>query len=132
MKTLHLANLLLQLAVALALGRAVYLARKKRLRTHCTTMRILVPIQLLAIALVMLPSLRLYLRDPPARPLLTPELLVHHTLGVAVLVLFTYVNLVFIGWLRFPTSLRPVMRAAAVCWAGALLLGLDLFLRVGR
>jgi hypothetical protein len=131
-RTLHLGNLLFQVALGLALGRGVYLARKKKLRTHCTTMRVLVPLQLLAIASVMLPSLLLYLRNPPPRLLLRPELLVHHTLGLVVVAIFAYVNLVFIGWIGFPASLKPVMRVAALCWVGSLLLGLNLFLRVGR
>jgi hypothetical protein len=130
-RTLQLINLWGQLAVAVGLAVAFYLARRRKLKIHCLVMRILVPLQVLAIGGFMFRSLVLYLQNPPSKVLLVPEMLVHHTLGLVVVLVFVWANL-DVAWApRFRRFLKPLMRTAISCWAVSLMLGLHIFLRVG-
>jgi hypothetical protein len=129
-RAFHLANLALQLAVALVVARAFYLARKRRLKTHCLTMRVAVGLEVAAIIFAMLSPYASYLRNPPNSGLLFPEIVLHHSLGLVVLLAFVYVNLVYQGVLHYPRTLKPVMRTALTVWAVSLALGVHLFLRL--
>src|SRR3990170_2354385 len=91
-KTLALANLAVQILLVIMVSRAAYLAKKRKLGRHCTFMRVLVPVQIIAIAAVMLPSMLGYIENPP--PFYT-EMLIHHTLGLSVIALWLYINLSF-------------------------------------
>ena len=131
MRTLQLINLWGQLALALGLAAAFYLARKRKLKIHCLAMRTLVALQLLASAGFMIRSLVGYVRSPPSSLLLLPEMLLHHSLGVVVVLIFVWVNLGFAWGRRYRRALKPLMRVALACWVVTLLLGLHIFLRVG-
>jgi hypothetical protein len=131
MRTLQLINLWGQLALAVGLAVAFYLARKRKLKIHCLLMRIFVPLQLLASAGFMFRSLVGYVKTPPSKLLLLPEMLLHHSLGVVVVLVFVWVNLGFAWGPRYRRALKPLMRIALACWVVTLLLGLHIFLRVG-
>jgi hypothetical protein len=69
-RTLATANLVVQLVlIALILG-AVYLARRGRIKRHCTIVRGAVVVQIIAILIVMLPSLLGYVANVPPIPFL--------------------------------------------------------------
>ena len=125
-KTLALANLAVQILLVIMVSRAAYLAKKRKLGRHCTFMRVLVPVQIIAIAAVMLPSMLGYIENPP--PFYT-EMLIHHTLGLSVIALWLYINLSF-GKAWMPRNLRTFMRTAFVLWMLALLLGLHMYVRI--
>ena len=125
-KTLALANLAVQILLVIMVSRAAYLAKKRKLGRHCTFMRVLVPVQIIAIAAVMLPSMLGYLTNPPP---FNTEMLIHHTLGLSVIALWLYINLSF-GKAWMPRNLRTFMRTAFVLWMLALLLGLHMYVRI--
>ena len=58
-------------------------------------------------------------------------MLLHHGLGVVVVLIFVWVNLGFAWGPRYRHALKPLMRIALACWVVTLLLGLHIFLRVG-
>jgi len=125
-KTLALANLAVQILLVIMLSGAAYLAKKRNLIRHCNFMRVLVPVQIIAIAAVMLPSLLGYIENPPP---FNTEILVHHALGLAVVVLWIYINLSF-GKPWMPRNLALFMRTAFVLWILAFLLGLHMYLLI--
>ncbi len=126
-RTLALANLSIQILLIIMVSGAVYIAKKKgELTKHCTFMRVLVPVQIIAILTVMLPSLVGYFAHPPP---FTTEILVHHTLGILVVVLWIYINLSF-GKPWQPRNLVLFMRSAFTFWILALLIGLHLYIMI--
>lgn len=129
-KVLAGANLALQLVLALVVIGAVRRARAAHFAEHCRTIRVAVPVQLVAIVFVMLPSLAGYLRHPPSRFLLLPELLIHHALGLVPVLWWAYLLLGYAGRVRLPRKLKPLMRVAAMAWGVSLILGLHMFVRM--
>ncbi len=89
-------------------------------------MRVLVPVQIIAIITIMLPSLLGYLTHPPS---FSTEMLVHHALGILVVVLWIYINLSF-GKPWQPRNLALFMRSAFTFWILALLIGLHMYLMI--
>lgn len=124
-KTLALANLAVQILLVVVVFGAAYLAKKKKLALHCKFMRTLVPVQIAATAAVMLPSLLGYLGTGA----LGIEMLLHHTLGILVIILWIYINLVF-GKPYMPRKLALFMRAAFSLWILAFLLGVHMYMRI--
>jgi hypothetical protein len=108
-RTLAVINLAVQAFLVLAVFGAAYLARRRRdFRNHCTVMRIALPLQIIAIVFIMLPSLRDHISH--GQPgLLNDEMLAHHVLGAAVVVLWVYINLVFVG------LIKPLGRPVVTC-----------------
>jgi hypothetical protein len=131
MRTLQLINLWGQLALAIGVGVAYILIRRRHLTIHCFLMRVFVPLQVLATAGFMFRSLLGYVQSPPNLFLLVPEMVLHHSLGMVVILVFIWVNLGFTWGRRYRRALKPLMRTAIICWAITLLLGLHIFLRVG-
>ncbi|MCZ7393171.1 MAG: hypothetical protein ABOK23_09635 [Candidatus Methanoperedens sp.] len=125
-KTLATVNLVVQILLLIMVLGAEYLAKKRELMRHCKFMRILVPVQIIAIATVMLPSMLGYLANPPP---FSTEMLVHHALGLSVVVLWIYINLSF-GKPWMPRNLALFMRSAFTLWILALLLGLHMYLLI--
>lgn len=126
-KTLVTLNLSVQALLLILVLVAAYLAISKRDYTrHCTLVRIAVPVQIIAIASVMLPSLLGYVRVAPFSAL-SIEILAHHTVGLAVIILWIYINLAFSGAIKMIIRLRPVMRLALASWVTSFLIGLHLY-----
>ena len=63
-RTLIALNITVQITLALALAGSVYLAKKRSLKRHCAAMRIIVPVQILAILGIMLPAMSSYTNQP--------------------------------------------------------------------
>lgn len=131
-KTLGTVNLVIQLLLGITLVAAVYLAKRKQLQRHCRIMRAAVPLLIVTTAGVMLPAMLGYLRYEPPGSLLSVEIWVHHTLGLVVILLWLYINLVAGRVIRMWFSLVFAMRLAMVSWLLALLLGLHLYLLIWR
>ena len=126
-KTLALVNLAVQILLVIMVLGAAYLVKKKReLMRHCSFMRVLVPVQIIAIAAVMLPSMLGYIENPPR---FYTEMLIHHTLGLAVIALWLYIILAF-GKPWMPRNFALFMRTAFILWILAFLLGLHIYARI--
>jgi len=128
-KTIALANLSIQILLFILACAAAYLAKKSDFGRHCTFMKVLVSIQIITIAIVMLPSMLGYLGNENPGKFFNIEMLVHHTLGLAVVALWIYINLSF-GKAWMPRNLRAVMRSAFTLWVLSLLFGLHMYIRI--
>ena len=129
-KTIAEINLGVQLLLTLALIGAVYLAKNKKLGSHCKVMRIAVPVQILAILAIMLPSMNGYLVHGTPGPIFRAEMLAHHSIGLAIVVLWVYINLIFLKYLRPRFKIRTAMRLALALWALSLVMGFHMFVSI--
>lgn len=129
-KTLADINLLVQLLLIVAVSIAVFQAKKMELGRHCTIMRGVVPVQVLAILAVMLPSMVGYIRNEQPGILFSTEMLAHHLLGLAVVALWIYINLLFVGKVSGKVRLATIMRSALALWVLSLLLGLHMYILI--
>ena len=129
-QTLVASNFILQLILAAALGFAIFLAKKKSFPRHCLVLRLAVTAQILAILVLMSPALGQILE--PGRPngLFRAEVLVHHGLGLVVVLLWIYINLVYLGRMRARIAPKLAMQAAAGLWVASLILGFHIYLRL--
>lgn len=128
-KTLALANLGIQIFLIAFVFQAVYFVKKGNPLKHCAMVRMAVPLQVLAIIAVMLPSLLGYIIIEPFG-IFKAELFIHHTLGLLVVVLWIYINLAFGNIIRMPGNFRMFMRTALGLWVLALVLGLHIYTRI--
>jgi hypothetical protein len=129
-KTIAEINLGVQLLLTLALIGAVYLAKNKKFGDHCKVMRLTMPVQILAILAVMQPSMNGYLSHGTPGSLFRAEMLAHHFIGLAFVVLWVYINLVFLKHLRPRFKIRTAMRVATALWALSLLMGFHMFMSI--
>lgn len=130
-RTLVVINLAIQLVLIVVVSGAAYLAKRRRyFRKHCIVLRIAVPLQIIAIVSVMLPSMLSYIERGQRGFFFNIEMLTHHTLGIAVVALWIYINLVFMGIITGWGRLVVAMRLAFVFWVLALLLGLHTYVLV--
>jgi uncharacterized membrane protein YozB (DUF420 family) len=129
-KTIAEINLGVQLLLTLALIGAVYLAKNKKFGSHCKVMRITVPVQILAILAIMLPSMNGYLVHGTPGPLFRAEMLAHHSIGLAIIVLWVYINLIFLGYVKPRFKIRTAMRLALAFWVLSLVMGFHMFVSI--
>ncbi len=127
-ETLAVANLSVQVSLIIVVFIAAFMARKSDFKRHCTIMRVLLPLQIISIAGVMLPSLLGYLENEQPGIFFNIEMLIHHTLGLAVVALWVYVNLVLTGVMMMWGRLVVAMRLAFALWVLTFLIGLHLYL----
>lgn len=126
-RILAITNLTVQLLLIIIVSAAAYLAKKRQLKKHCTIMMVAVPVQIVAIAGVMLPSMLGYVRYGQLGSSFNIEIWTHHVLGLAVIALWIYINLVFRGLIKIPGRLVIHMRLAFVLWLLVLFMGLHLY-----
>jgi uncharacterized membrane protein YozB (DUF420 family) len=129
-KTIAEINLGVQLLLTLVLVTAVYLAKNKKFGSHCKVMRITVPVQILAILAIMLPSMNGYLVHGTPSQIFRAEMLVHHSIGLAIIVLWVYINLIFLKYLRPRFKIRTAMRLALSLWVLSLIMGFHMFVSI--
>jgi hypothetical protein len=127
MRIFAVINLVLQLLLLVFIVLAAYLAKKGQLKHHCMILRIAVLIQIAAIAGVMLPSMLGYVRFGPVGSLFNMEIWIHHILGIAMIVLWIYINLVFLQVIKSRYRLVVPMRLAFVLWLLVIAMGLHLY-----
>jgi putative membrane protein len=129
-KTLAIINLSFQLLLILLLNYATFLAKKKDLRKHCTIIRIAVVIQIAAIITVMWESMLGYLGNNATDILFNMELLIHHSLGIFLILLWVYINLVYARYIRSRGNLRNSMKLAYIVWTLTFILGLHIYIKI--
>ena len=123
-----LISLSIQAALIVIVVVAACLARWRRnFRAHCLVMRVAVPLQIAAVAFTMWSPLTAYVRAAPFGLFFNVELLVHHGLGLVTIVLWLYINLVFLGGVRLVGRLKSLMWAAFFSWLAAFLIGLHIY-----
>jgi hypothetical protein len=127
-ETLVALNTAVQILLALILTGAIILAKRRRFNRHCTATRIAFIVQILTILGIMLPAMSFYIEAPDL--LFRGEVLIHHALGLGAIVLWIYINLVYLRILKRRFSLKTAMQSAAVIWAASLLLGLHIYSRL--
>jgi len=121
-------NLAVQILLIITVFGAVYLARRKKLAMHCPVIRVAVPIQIVAILVVMLPSMLGFIENVPSLPFFYPEVLIHHSLGLVVVGLWVYINLDFERRVKRPRNRAAVMWLALGVWIAGFILGLSIYL----
>lgn len=126
-RTLVALNITVQIILALALAGSIYLAKRRSLKNHCTAMRIIVPVQILAILGIMLPAMSSYVSKPVSGAVSVFEILIHHSLGLGVVVLWVYINLVFLRYVKPFFRLKSTMQMAAAFWILSLILGVHIY-----
>ncbi|VVB56385.1 Uncharacterised protein [uncultured archaeon] len=126
-KTQAMINLTIQVLLIMSVSGAVFLVKKRNLGKHCVVMRVAVLLQIIAIAGVMLPSMLGYIENEQRSIFFNMEMLVHHTLGLTVIAIWIYINLVFAGVMRIRVRLETAMRLALASWILALIIGLHMY-----
>jgi len=129
-KNLALINLSVQLFLILLLNYATFLAKKKDLHKHCTIIRIAAVIQIAAIVAVMWESMIGYLGNNAQDILFNTELLIHHSLGIVLILLWIYINLVYARYIRLRGKLRNIMKFAYIVWTFTFILGLHIYIKI--
>ncbi|MBM2832166.1 MAG: hypothetical protein HW414_1218 [Dehalococcoidia bacterium] len=128
-RILSTVNLVLQSLLVVALMAAVYLVRKKRdLKIHCLIIRIAVPLQVIAILGVMLPSMFGYIGNEQTSLFMAIEILAHHTLGLVVIALWVYVSILFRRGAGSLPRMVTAMKVAFWLWLVVFLVGLHIYL----
>ena len=128
-KTIVIINLIFQCMLLLTVLVAGYLARfRHNLKLHCLILRVAIPLQILAIAAIMLPAMLGYIHRGDRTTLFNTEMWIHHVLGLGVVGLWVYINLVFQGIIKSPGRLVILMRLAFFLWIIVLLMGIYLYL----
>jgi len=129
-KTQAIVNLTIQVLLIITISGAVYLVKKRNLGRHCAVMRISLLVQMIAIAGVMLPSMLGYIEHEQRGVFFNIEMLAHHSLGLAVIVIGIYINLAFAGVMRIWGRLVSAMRLVLALWILALIIGLYMYLMI--
>jgi putative membrane protein len=129
-KTLALINLSVQLFLILLLNYAVFLAKKRDLHKHCNIIRIAAAIQIAAIVAVMWGPMLGYLGNDAPDSLFNMELLIHHSLGILLIFLWIYINLVYARFIRSRGNFRNIMKLAYIVWMFTFILGLHIYIKI--
>lgn len=127
-----LANLIVQVVLFFWVCIGAYLAATRKYLRHCLFMRIAVGLQVVAIGVFMIVPLTRYVRHWSGWSRFMAEIIIHHSLGVIVLLLFIYINLAVAGWVKAPKRLRIVMRTTLGLWLIVLVLGGYLYYHIWR
>ncbi len=129
--TIAFINLAFQVLIIITVLSAAYLARKKRkFKNHCTIMRVAVPLQVISIIVIMFPTLIGQIEFGDRGPLFDAVALLHHSIGLAIVGLFVFNNLLFLRIIKVRVRLKTFMRAAFLLWMTAFLIGLSLFVQL--
>ncbi len=126
-RSLAAIDVVLQILLIVAAGAAFWLARRRKFNRHCLIMRVSVVVQIILIAVLMVPSMSAYLTYWSGWSWFTIEIIVHHVLGVIVVLLFVYFNLALTGVVKSSRRLRLYMRSALALWLVSLAMGLHLY-----
>ncbi len=129
-KNLAFVNILIQIFLILLLNYATFLAKKRDLHKHCTIIRIASGIQIAAIVAVMWEPMLGYLGNDAQDTLFNVELLIHHSLGILLILLWIYINLVFSRIIRSRGNFRNIMKLAYIVWTFTFILGLHIYTNI--
>ena len=100
---------------------------RKNLRRHCLQMRVAVALLIINMLAVMLPSLVSFVANERPETWFYLEQIVHHTIGLAVIGLFVFINLAFSGVIKLKHRLQIYMRLAAGLWVLSFFIGVHIY-----
>ncbi|MBI4285490.1 MAG: hypothetical protein HY670_06275 [Chloroflexi bacterium] len=120
-------NLVVQALLLVTVIVAIVLAKKRQLVRHCNVVRAAIGLQILLIAVIMTPAMLGYIASAAPFNL---EVFIHHSLGVIVVLMWIYFNLVVTGVVKMRHRLVWPMRTAFLLWVIAFFLGLRLYLMI--
>ncbi|MBI2852465.1 MAG: hypothetical protein HYX84_05140 [Chloroflexi bacterium] len=127
-RLLAMVNLIVQVVLMGVVVYAGFVASARNLRKHCAIMRVAVAVQLIAILAVMAPSLLGYTVNRALAPLFYAEMLAHAIIGLTIVGIWVFVNLVQTGVIKFRRRLLGIMRTAFFLWAAAFAIGVHMYL----
>ena len=125
-----LANFILQIALVAVLVYARFLSVKKNLEKHCAVMRIVVPVQLVAVGTVMGPSLIGYANSQALVPWFYTEVVIHAVFGLTIVGIWVFVNLAQMGVIKFQGRLQGIMRTAFFLWLASFAIGVHIYAKI--
>lgn len=123
-------NLSIQFFLFLLLNYATFLAKKRDLHKHCTIIGISAGIQIAAIVAVMWEPMLGYIGNDAQDIPFKIELLLHHSLGILLILLWIYINLVYARFIRSRFNLRNIMKLAYIIWTFTFILGLHIYIKI--
>jgi uncharacterized membrane protein YozB (DUF420 family) len=121
-------NLAFQVLLLVTILIAAYLAKRRSLKKHCAIMRVALPLEIISVFLVMLPSMLGYVRAGRPGSALSIEIWIHHALGLVVIALWIYVNLVVLRIIKTRRRLIIPMRLALASWLITIIMGIHLYI----
>lgn len=131
LKILIPGNFALQIVLLGLLIYAGYIARYRRnLGRHCKVMRIAVILLIISVAVPMTLSMVGYTSAGVMLNWFYIEMYAHHMLGLAVIVLWVYINLAQSGRIKVSHRLTPYMRSAFILWVITFIMGAYMFVIV--
>jgi hypothetical protein len=126
-KLLASINLAVQILLFLSVLVAAYLARfKSDYKLHCTFLRVLVPVQIVITAAIMLPAMLSYISTRSIS--FNIVIYIHHSLGLGIIIIWIYVNLVLLSLIKSIGRLAIAMRIAFTFWTIVLPIGIYMYL----
>ena len=120
-------NLAFQVLLLVTILVAAFLAKRRSLKKHCAIMRVALPVEIISVFLVMLPSMLGYVRAGRPGSALSIEIWIHHALGLVVIALWIYINLVVLRVIKTKHRLVIPMRLALISWLATLIMGIHLY-----
>jgi hypothetical protein len=120
-------NLVIQGLLFLAVIYAAYLARKKQMGRHCLVMRITGGVLVATTLALMLPLMLDYTGNGIPNSFTGYEIIIHHSIGVLVILIWIFVNLAQAGVIKWPWRMLAPMRIASVLWVLTVAMGTHLY-----
>jgi len=128
------ANMVIQALLTAALVYGAYLAwrkrKKKDYKRHCKVINVVLLLQVLAVLGLMLPTMTVFADTRPYGNGFNLEMWLHHSMGIAALILWGYIYLVSRRVMKARIRIVWHMRAAFVLWMTALPMGAHMYLRI--
>lgn len=126
--SIAVANLIIQALLITIMFTAAYLAKiKKKFGVHCKILRIIIPVQFILILVLMLPSMLRIIEDKLQGTLFKTEVLIHHSLGIVVVLLWILINLKFKDIVKIKIRLANLMRITFFLWISVFILGIYIY-----
>jgi hypothetical protein len=125
-RTLAFTILIIQILILISILIGAYIAKKHHLKEHCLLIRVAGFLQIVLV-IPMLPSMLGYLNNGGRGLLFNIEMLIHHSLGIIVVLLWIVFNLAMFKVIKIKARLKKPMWIAQVLWIITILIGCHLF-----
>ncbi len=128
-----LANFIIQVVLMGVVAFSSYWSfRRKKLKFHCKLMRYTVGVLIVTIAVTMVPQLIGFIGVMGVKfSWFYAETLLHHTLGLAIIGIFVYSNLVMLRIIKTKRRQRTIMRVVTGLWAAVFIMGVHMYVLMG-
>lgn len=125
-------NMIVQVAIAAAMAYGTYLSYRKRrnYRLHCTIFKWAVPVEIITVLFIMLPSMLMYIPPAPAVLLFSILIYLHHAIGLVAVLLWAYILLATRRTIKIFIKLPTAMKWSLAAWAVSFSLGFFIYLYI--